>query len=930
MFKKLLISTCLISPVLANISLVDKQWASKNTGQEYTRKVGEHKRKIIHGTPGFDINFPTNLSKLEETSKEVIVAVIDTGVDIHHPDLKGRIWESPKCKGLSKEEREKLVCNGLNVLDSNGDVSDSVGHGTHIAGVIASAINGVGTSGVTHSKIKIMPMKAARKKFKGYTVNGKLTSELMASAVMYALRNGAQVVNLSLGYPKVVVSPKVKATFDYAIKRGLVIVAAAGNNNKNKPVFPCNFPGVICVGAMDATGEKLSSSNFGHKVDIYAPGENIISTIPTGLESKIIRVNGYDARNGTSHAAPYVAGLAALIKSQDPTQSVEEVTNKILSFAKLVKAKDGRVYPVVNFNDSLSAKSATNLSLDVKGLDEVTVSANGKFKFDIPVKSSTGNVSYSIKSSNSDIVIENATGSINLDKTKNILVSGKLNNFLSDAETQFTLDISKDGVSISKVIDIDLNTVSRADFRQSINGIPAPAIIKITKHYKRSSLQRVLTRDSTKTTQDLFFLNPKLKSQIILLKEGKSYSPIKLNLENSSEISSVIKIDINLDGIEDYFVYGATPNKRSHFFAYFDAEGRPLFKNNYWKFPSTRFGGLPFVRGFEKFSYLKITTKEFGTFLTPALVRQWDLPFEDNSNDPIDRLMVSKKKRGYYFLPALSEDKVSLSLRTLDSYSTIMKLKKDLDVESFEQLDIAHIIPQTNTQKLHGKLMATYVYGEGFKKKTALVEYTSVGEFQIINKDLGKNVEKNDLSRFRSSLDRTYSDDFMYVRRFKRNFLRIANNKSRKAFMLKSQTWSNPIVGTVDVFTDGESRNYFIESRYKVFSIKEENGIVISKTALPVNRESSYPGLSFSQSFQGVNLGNGSVGVFTDTKSIYGETVGVMTDIGGSFARPVKLNILMKNNCVSLGQSEISNVSTLLMHCTDGKKSWIEKQKLSI
>jgi len=931
MFNKVLLSTLLATVALSsmanvsqNISLVEKQWGNKNEGISYTRKDGEYTREIIKGKVGFDINLPHNLESLATNSKEVTVAVIDTGVDIDHPDLKTRIWESPKCKGKTPEQRKDLVCHGLNVLDSNGDILDTVGHGTHIAGVIASIGNSFGTSGVTHSKVKIMPMKAARAKFKGYTVKGKLTSELMASAVMYALRNGAKVINLSLGYPKLIISPKVKATFDYAMKNGVVIVAAAGNNNKNKPVFPCNFSGVICVGAMDAAGNKLKSSNFGHKVDIYAPGENIISTIPVGKESEIVRINGYDSRNGTSHAAPFIAGLAALLKSQNPEMPVAEVKRRILANAKQVKGSDGLIYPFVDFKAALENRNSESVLLDVKNIDEVTVDSKGQFSINIPVITEVESKEFAISSSDKSINFTSTAGSI---KNGLINILGSISDLSSRSDKQITVTID----NINHKLDLDFNMVSVSKSKSPILGIPAQAIVKITKNYKRSSLQRVLDRDSQKTTQDLFFPNTSKKREVILLKEeaGK-FRPIKLVLEKASEISAVIKIDMNLDGEKDYFVYGATEDKRKYFFASFDKDGKPLFDRNYWLLPSTRFGGLAFIRGFEKFSYIKMETEEFGAFLTPVLDRVWDLPFDDNSTDPIDRLLVERKKRAYYFVPEVNEKFVELKLRTLENYKNVSTLRNKLGVEDFEKLDIAHVISQSEQEKAQGAVTVSYVFGEGFKKRTALVEYSSPNNFKIINSNIGKNVDKNNFSRFRASTESTYSDDLMFVRLFKRNMLRISSTLQKRSFNLKSDSWQNPIVGTVEVFNNEDERHYFIESRYKVFSAVERGGKLHSLKSLPVNRESSYPGLSFSQSFQGVALGNGDVGVFTDTKSIYGETVSVMTNVNNEFIRPIKMNVLMKKNCVSLGQSEMSGRSVLQMHCTNGKGSWIERQPLQL
>lgn len=234
----------------------------------------------------------------EEGDPGVVVAVLDTGVDPSHPDLAGR------------------VIAGHDFTSQANDTYDVYGHGTHVAGIIAAAgDNGVGLAGLAW-KVRIMPVKVLDN-------NGNGRYSDLISGIRYAADNGASVINMSLGGGAA--SQALQDAVDYAHGKGVVLVAAAGNNAASTLSYPAACSGVISVGATDDLNRKASFSNYGNGLDIVAPGVSIYSDYPGGR---------YMSMSGTSMAAPTVAGAAALLRSYRPGLSAQEVENRILQNAK--------------------------------------------------------------------------------------------------------------------------------------------------------------------------------------------------------------------------------------------------------------------------------------------------------------------------------------------------------------------------------------------------------------------------------------------------------------------------------------------------------------------------------------------------------------------------------------------------------------------
>jgi thermitase len=223
--------------------------------------------------------------EVTQSTAAVKIAILDTGVQLKHPDLAA-----------------KLV-NGRDFVDGNLSPNDRNGHGTHVAGIAGAVTNNAaGIAGVA-PLASIMPVRVL-----GDDGSGSLIQ--IANGIIYAVNQGAQVINLSLGSEAG--ARTLQNAIQYAWDRGSVIVAAAGNDNSSVPNYPAYYPNVIAVASTSPADTKSSFSNYGSWVEVAAPGDTILSTYPGSR---------YAYLSGTSMASPHVAGLAALLAAQGRSNS---------------------------------------------------------------------------------------------------------------------------------------------------------------------------------------------------------------------------------------------------------------------------------------------------------------------------------------------------------------------------------------------------------------------------------------------------------------------------------------------------------------------------------------------------------------------------------------------------------------------------------
>jgi|GEM_PF-634677 len=307
--------------------------------------------------------------ELTQGSKDIIVAIIDTGIDVNHEDLKSNLWVNSgeqgqdskgRDKGTNKVDDDGNGCvddvHGCDMITNTGDLVDRHGHGTHIAGIIgAEASNGKGIAGIS-PKVSMMILKYFDPKHPNTN-----TVQNTVEAIRYAVKKGARIINYSGGGLEY--SQEEKDAVAMAEKAGILFVAAAGNERSNSDVkkyYPADYglKNIISVTAIDPKTEVLASSNYGTEtVDLAAPGQNIISTLPD---------DEYGLMTGTSQATAFVTGAAVLVMARRPQFSGDEVKKYILSTG--------------DSNSSLLAKTRTSKVLNLyKALTmlDSAVSANG-------------------------------------------------------------------------------------------------------------------------------------------------------------------------------------------------------------------------------------------------------------------------------------------------------------------------------------------------------------------------------------------------------------------------------------------------------------------------------------------------------------------------------------------------------------------------
>ncbi|MFA5146248.1 MAG: S8 family serine peptidase [Candidatus Omnitrophota bacterium] len=298
--------------------------SSGSWGQDYRDMWG---LEMIDAERGWDI----------ATGRGVVVAVNDSGVDYNHEDLIGNLWgNEDEIPGNAIDDDGNGYIDdvmGWDFASQTNDPMDTNGHGTHVAGTIAAIGNNAkGIVGVAFGS-RIMALKT------------DLSTDQLVQAIAYAADNGADVMNNSWGGPRL--SRSILEAMEYAYANGCVIVAAAGNSDLEDGIYPANYPQLISVAALDHYGEKAKFSSWGPALDVAAPGGDstpLATGIPYPYANILsLRANGTDGYGdggtildeyyiryrGTSMATPHVVGLAALILSQHPEYTNEQVRQVI-------------------------------------------------------------------------------------------------------------------------------------------------------------------------------------------------------------------------------------------------------------------------------------------------------------------------------------------------------------------------------------------------------------------------------------------------------------------------------------------------------------------------------------------------------------------------------------------------------------------------
>jgi len=328
----------------------------------------EWSHQIADSEAGWDI---------ETGSNKIIIAVIDTGIDLDHPDLDSKIWSNTgEIPGNSIDDDGNGYIDdikGWDFINNDNDPDDDHSHGTHCGGIAAAETdNNRGVAGVCWG-CTLMPVKSLNS-------FGGGTDITVGYSIIYAADNGADIISMSIGGP--INSSFLEDAVNYAYDKGIVIIAAAGNENNNNFNYPAAYDNVIAVTASRSTDERASFSTYGYWTDIAAPGLNIFSTV----------INSYNFKSGTSMACPFVAGVAGLLlsdnsdltndmietilkSSTDPvTSTVYMGTGRINVKEALEKADSAIIAKLNDSLDGITADGTLSITGTAEGLNFINYS----------------------------------------------------------------------------------------------------------------------------------------------------------------------------------------------------------------------------------------------------------------------------------------------------------------------------------------------------------------------------------------------------------------------------------------------------------------------------------------------------------------------------------------------------------------------------
>jgi Ca2+-binding RTX toxin-like protein len=344
---------------IPNDSDFDSQWGLNNTGQ-------------TGGTNDADIDAPEAWA-FQQGSRDVVVAVIDTGVDFNHEDLNTNMWSNPnEIAGNNIDDDGNGYVDdifGVDFADNDSDPFDDGypvghlywGHGTHVAGTIGAVTdNGIGVAGVSPN-VSLMALKSADLGQNGLTVNS------VVNAIDYSIAQGANVINYSAGGWNNNVDSFVNA-LERANDAGILFVAAAGNDGLDLDVSPdgtetIDLPNILVVQNTTSNDTINTTSNFGFTtVDVGAPGNHILSTMPG---------NQYGYASGTSMAAPHVSGIAALLLAEKPSLRPWEVKQIIMDTVDVVPALAGTTVSGGRVNAARALQAVQGFQRVTLEIDEI-------------------------------------------------------------------------------------------------------------------------------------------------------------------------------------------------------------------------------------------------------------------------------------------------------------------------------------------------------------------------------------------------------------------------------------------------------------------------------------------------------------------------------------------------------------------------------
>lgn len=967
--KTLLIFTLLLSTsAFANLLPADRseavvsdelfpyQWHLFNQGQTYLKEKDDIHNIPLKGLPGKDIDWKSFKDKLG--TKRPIVAVLDTGVDLEHPDLKDALWTNEKeCGQDPKVDHDnnnlKGDCQGWNFTagietDEAKIPNDTDGHGSHVAGIIAAQINDYGVAGV-NPNIRIMPVKVMGDTKSDTSIP---SSESFARGIQYAADKGADVINMSLGWPKSLESENLRQAVFNALKKGVIIVAAAGNNNSPEPLFPCAYEGVICVAASTLDGSFAGFSNYGGHVDVVAPGEGILSLNPTTYEPDFFSVNGFEVRSGTSQAAPIVAALVATLKAQKSDITVQEIMARLYSTKPLEDNSKYVLGGAITW-EALGQEVTEpvvrpvfkkQIARDPKQIVVAPGSSLGKFTF--PLKNfgvDSGLVKLKLESLSSSVSVVNAESELEglkSGETKILAYDIRIDdmNGESFAKLRMTITVGDDVRSFVFELPVvrDIRSAQGANkfaFKFVDKPLPLAAIrngdvvttLTTVETFTNSSTHEFFVR---RLIRDADNKSSKLELTFFEKLGNEFVQKQPLLIDNAFYLVNLKRGDLNFDGKEDYLVNTLMRegDKVKVVFSFYNKDLTALWPSyQHVKVDLTvivdAFLNLLKDQSPVPVSLVAYNHPKLGKMMVPSFISRGQLPKLDQVLTSWDRQDMGRKVRVYYLEPQAD----SLRIRAMTTKVWEEALKTEVKSKWFETVEVEDLLFRTGDDVKNGQVRALVSVGIGTMRQmfiyalSPMVNQHGSKIPQLVLQTEGMN------PLLKVSPQGLVTNGDVYFNIYDRERSKIITTKDKNQdaeLIFKHPSETDLILGQVAAFENGAKRTTVVQTREELISVTTKGSadqvigrrpkLRYSFLSQKLLTELYYPVIYNREGVQ-----NGAL--YVDATSMTGNRISLIEEQNGKLVSSIRNSILVPSNCKALNPvfSDASDTHELTFLCLE-------------
>lgn len=946
-----------------NDAYANYQWGLHSDGQIILRDRTDIESEKVSQTPTRNPDVSVDpVAVTVRMKKTILIAVMDSGIDMTHPDLKDVIFknesECDQGKIPFKPEKDndqngyKGDCSGWNFTvpdDSNlaNNPDDDLGHGTHVSGIIAASIqNKIGISGAL-GNVKILPLKVTSAMDNSGALSGKasvlLTSRIL-KAMDYAIRMKVDVINLSMGWPLATDNDNVRAVFARAQAQGITIVAAAGNNNNSSFNFPCSYPGVICVAAHGIDQKLTSFSNFGGQVDLSAPGEEILSTYPMTTIPMLFSVKGYELLNGTSQAAPYVSAGVAALKGVYPGISEDVIKARLfISAQKLLDADKKFIsFGGVKISQALDLKETALVVPDLKNLSEIKFNyPNDKVSFKLDLKNlwiQQKNVQVEVRSLSRSLNLNLKSSPIALNPSQalTLFIDGRISDFKLSREVQILVSVKTDDGVVREFRHV-FNLVRDLDNDNEIVDLPFRSQYNLNSSLVQNSLLTVYDPLGVASVPSYYWTemtNGSLQFHLVKIANNAAQEK-SLALPNGSlNLLNITFVPTNNTSVYWVGTLGLSADKkRTLQYQVFDSDGGLV--KQYLFMPET------VVLDKDAVTSLHFLDKSKQDFM-PVFITQGKIPLADLSKDSFDFEVNNAEKRVFYLEPVQEGGGLQWSYKTrvFDNLALKTQLRNQLGLSYQDDLNLFGMLPQRwGDQELH----IVYTAGPHATQQFVILDVTAQEllsrKFRIRRTNISSAFLPQSIMESVVKLEgnqviknsRASLGFFLTPIKSENHFLSEDGLQDEVRLDLESSTPKDLLISYIQSFQAKAGFVTFAQSKSNlILQVQDRFGRIV-RSEESVHR-ATWPGLSFSELFYPAALHSGgefTPALYVDATQLYSKNIYFWTlNEANELVAPMYLNYAIPSRCRALtpqmfrvGVTEFRNV----LVCMDSQQKLVLK-----